>query len=362
MTTPRSRRLRRAIGAAVLAAPLIVVPVLAPATAVAADYGYGHSSGPWDVPPWSWAGDPASSATATATQAATAAESTGVVLIDTVIDYGEGAAAGTGLVLTSNGIVVTNHHVVQGSTSIKVTVPGGHTYRARVIGYDATHDVAVLQLHGASGLKTVTTDRAAATTGEDVTAVGNAEGGGTLVAADGQVVKPSTAITVSGDDGSSRRLRQLIQVSADIVSGDSGGALLDDAGDVIGMNVAASSGTAQVEGYDIPIDTVLDIAGEILAGDTSSRLTLGYAGALGVQLYGNQPLVAGVVSGGAAERAGLGPGSTITALDGTPVSTASQLIRAMAGRHAGERVTVSWTDQAGGHHTATVRLGRAPVA
>jgi S1-C subfamily serine protease len=368
-----AHRLRRIIAATVLAAPLVALPVAAPAAVAAADHGYPGLGGGWSAGPgyggdqgYGYGGYSPYPTTATVdAQAATAEESKGVVLIDTVVDYGSGEAAGTGLVLTGDGLVLTNHHVVADSTSITVTVPStGRDYVADVVGYDATDDVAVLQLEHASGLTTVTTDTSGATAGEAVTAVGNAEGGGTLLAADGTVTAPSSNITVSDDQGGTESLSHLIEVNADVVSGDSGGALLDSDGEVIGMNVAASSGSADVTGYAIPIDTVLDIATRIVAGDTGGGIELGYDGALGVQLYGDAgaPVVAGLVEDGAAADAGITTGSTITSFGGTTVTSIDQLSTAVAKHDAGDRVRVGWTDTSGQQHTATVRLGRAPVA
>jgi S1-C subfamily serine protease len=377
-----AHRLRRIVAATVLAAPLATLPVTAPAAVAAADYGfdpgrsygYGYGYG-YGYTPGAGSGWPTgpgaggySSYAATSTvdaDPATAEESTGVVLVDTVVDYGQGEAAGTGLVLTAGGYVLTNHHVIADSTSITVTVPStGRAYVADVVGYDTTDDVAVLHLEGASGLATVTTDTSSVTSGEAVTAVGNAEGGGTLLAADGTVVAASADISVSGDDGGTESLSHLIEVNADIVSGDSGGALLDADHEVIGMNVAASSGSADIVGYAIPIHTVLDIASQIRSGESGGDVELGYAAALGVQVSTSSgtPAVAGVVEGGAAADASITAGSTITSFAGSDITSADALTAAIAKHRAGDRVRVGWTDSEGHAHTATVVLGRAPVA
>ncbi|GGU37728.1 S1C family serine protease [Nocardioides albus] len=290
----RSRRVHPA-ALAVLAIPLVAIPFVAPALAVSAvsgamtygaepghgagdsveSYGGGSGSGYPGGYGDSYEGEPGApyqQGLGTSTQPvdsepATGSESTGVVLIDTTVDYGSARGAGTGLTITNDGIVVTNHHVVEGATSISVTDPAtGWTYDAAVLGYDDVHDVAVLQLADASGLSTVAIDRDDANRGDEVTAVGNAKGQGSLAAADGTVTDPSTSITVDNEDGTASSLRNLIETDADVVSGDSGGALLDEDGEVIGMNVAATSGSAEISGYAIPIDTVLDIASQILAG------------------------------------------------------------------------------------------------
>ncbi|MFE3998719.1 S1C family serine protease [Nocardioides sp. YIM B13467] len=378
----RSRRIRHSLLAA-LAIPLVAIPIATPALAVAAvdatktyaaesgpGYGYGGSVESYGGGYGGGMVDPyrqglGTSAATVDSEPATEAESTGVVLINTTVGYGTGQGAGTGLTITGDGIVVTNHHVVEGATSITVTDPGtGETYAATVLGYDDVHDVAVLQLEDASGLSTVATDRDAATRGEEVTAVGNAEGQGSLSAADGTVTDPSTAITVNDEDGTAAELSDLIQTDADVVSGDSGGALLDEDGEVIGMNVAATSGSAEISGYAIPIDTVLDIAAQILAGKESGDVEIGgSAAALGVQVDTTRStLVVGVVEDGAAEAAGITEGSTITSVDGTAVAGIDDITSVLGDHEPGDEISVSWTDAAGESRTATVTLGEGPVA
>ncbi|MEU0268677.1 trypsin-like peptidase domain-containing protein [Nocardioides sp. NPDC006303] len=382
----RSRRIRHSL-LAVLAIPLVAIPIATPALAVAAvgatktyaaesgpGYGYGGSveshGGAYGGAYGGGIVDPyrqslGTSAATVDSEPATEAESTGVVLINTTVGYGTGQGAGTGLTITGDGIVVTNHHVVEGATSIGVTDPTtGETYAATVLGYDDVHDVAVLQLEDASGLSRVATDRDAATRGEEVTAVGNAEGQGSLSAADGTVTDPSTAITVDNEDGTAAELSDLIQTDADVVSGDSGGALLDEDGEVIGMNVAATSGSAEISGYAIPIDTVLDIAAQILAGEESGDVEIGgSAAALGVQVDTTRStLVVGVVEDGAAEAAGVTEGSTITSVGGTAVASIDDITSVLGGHEPGDEISVSWTDAAGEAHTAAVTLGEGPVA
>ncbi|MEA4943338.1 MAG: trypsin-like peptidase domain-containing protein [Propionicimonas sp.] len=343
--------------AALLAAPVLALSFALPASASAIAVRSRPPVGDWHLSP---------STGQTTDQAATlasTAQSTGVVLIDTTIDYGIGAAAGTGLVLSSDGIVVTNHHVVEGSTQVEVTDPATDTnYTADVVGYDPLTDVAVLKLEDASNLATVTTDTSAIAEGDDVTAVGNSNGGGVLTASAGEVTDTSSDITVSADDGSTEHLTDLIEVDATVVPGDSGGALLDSDGEVVGMNVAAdSSGTT---GYAIGIQTVLTLADQILDGDASGTVTLGYGPALGLQLsaHGSELLVVGVVDGSAADQAGVTPGSVLTQFNGKQLSSYSALTTAMSKLSPGDTATIGWTDQTGATQTATVTLGRAPLA
>src|SRR5436309_4468775 len=127
----------------------------------------------------------------------------GVVVVDTKLAYENGAAAGTGIVLTSSGEVLTNNHVIQGATSVEVVVPGSaHQYSAKVVGYDVSADVAVLQLSGASNLKTTSLgDSSKVTAGQAVAARGNAGGTGTLTSASGRVTGLRKSITVTDDQG-----------------------------------------------------------------------------------------------------------------------------------------------------------------
>jgi S1-C subfamily serine protease len=299
---------------------------------------------------------------------ATGAQEVGLVYITTTLDYGTGQAAGTGMILTSDGEILTNHHVVEGATAISVEVVStGETYDAEVVGYDATSDVAVLRLDDASGLTPVTTDAdETVQVGDAVTGVGNANGdGGAASAAAGTVVALDQSITVSSETGGeSSTLSDLIQVDADIIAGDSGGALYDDDGEVVGMNTAASSGTADITGYAVPIASALAIADQIESGVESGTVEIGNQGYLGIELSSEVTgaLVAGVVDDSAAASAGLTAGSTITSLNGTPMTSADALASAVAQLGVGDRVTVAWTDESGTAHSETVRLGEGPVA
>jgi S1-C subfamily serine protease len=313
----------------------------------------------------------------TGTTAATAAESRGVVLIDTQLGYQSAEAAGTGIVLTSTGEILTNNHVIEGSTSITVEVAAtGKSYSAAVVGDDPTDDIAVLQLQGAKGLATATVAAShKVSTGDAVTGVGNAEGGGTLVAAAGEVTGLDKSITTEAEDSAaSESLHGLIETDAAIEPGDSGGPLYDAADEIVGIDTAASSGGAS-DGYAIPIATALDIAKTIEAGDAGGSIQLGYPAFLGIELgetdasglggFDQEPQgaqVAGVVSGGPAEEAGLTTGDVITALDGTAVSSADALQTALTAHAPGDHVAVTWVDESGQSHTASVTLTQGPAA
>jgi S1-C subfamily serine protease len=304
---------------------------------------------------------------------ASSTQSVGVVDIDTVLDFGSGKAAGTGMVLTSDGEILTNNHVVEGSTSIQVTVIStGKTYTATVVGTDATDDVAVIKLQNASGLTTANIgDSSGVKAGDNVTAVGNAGGvGGTPSAAAGQVTALDQSITASDDDGSnSEHLTGMFQINADIQPGDSGGPLYDANNKIIGIDTAASSdSSSQTVGFAIPIDKALGIAKQIETGKETSSIQIGYPAFLGVQLSTDSQIstngvpVAGVVDNSAAAKAGIQQGDTITAIDGTALSSDTSLSGALSKHDAGDQVKVTWTDSSGQSHTSTVTLGQGPAA
>lgn len=296
---------------------------------------------------------------------ATKEQEAGLVYINTVVGYGDGGGAGTGMILSSNGTILTNHHVIEGATSIEVEVVStGETYQADVVGYDDSADVAVLQLQDASDLTPVDLDRdAQVAVGDEIVAVGNANGdGGAASAAAGVVTDLDQRITARSASGA-EELTGLIQVDADVVAGDSGGALLDSDGQVIGMTTAASQGQADIVGYAVPIDDAVTIVRKIVAGDASDTIHIGDSAFLGVQLdpQSQVPLVAGTVEDSAAAKAQIPAGSTITSLDGTRVATAAELSDLITQHAPGDQVTVTWVDANGAQQTATVTLGTGPV-
>ena len=293
-------------------------------------------------------------------------------MVDTVLQGGEGA--GSGIVLTSDGIVLTNYHVVDGSTSIRVKASNGSTYIAKVLGFDESHDVAVIKLEGASGLKTASLDTGAALLGEKVTAVGQGGGKGTLYKTSGTVTATNQQITASdgGSGASAEKLSGLLETNAQIVPGYSGGALVNSAGQVIGMDTAASS-TTPITGYAITSSAAMKIATQIESGAKSSTVHIGSRAALGVEIstqsstgnaYGGSATGASVVaatSGGAAAAAGITAGSTITAIDGKQVTGPTNLTDVLDQKYPGDKVSVTWVDIQGQSHTATVTLGTSPA-
>jgi S1-C subfamily serine protease len=298
---------------------------------------------------------------------ASSAQQVGVVDITTTLGYQGAAAAGTGMVLDSNGDILTNNHVVDGATSIKVTIVStGQSYRATVVGTDPSEDIAVIKLADASGLTAANFgDSDSVKIGDTVTGVGNAGGvGGTPSAATGKVLALHQSITASDDGANAERLSDVIVSDAAIQAGDSGGPLFDSSNKVVGIDTAANtSGTAQ--GFSIPIDVARDIAGQILAGNETTSIHIGYPAFLGISVGATQDrsgaLVSGVIDGTPAASSGIAAGDRITRIGSTRTPTAAALSAAMSGLEPGTSTRVTYVDQAGRSTTVTVTLTRGPA-
>ena len=285
-----------------------------------------------------------------------------------------GEVAGTGIVITSSGDVLTNNHVIAGTSHLTAQIDGtGPTYTAIVVGTDVGDDIAVIHLQGASGLKTAALgDSSTVNVGDVVVAIGNALGrGGTPAATSGQVTALDQTITAGDSTASTETLTGTIQIDAFIQPGDSGGPLVDASGRVIGIDTAAQTtgrfaGNGSNIGFAIPIDKAMSTAHQIEAGQGSSTIQIGSRGILGVEVgasaTGSGADVANVVAGSPAAAAGISAGSTITSINGGAVTSAAGLEAALTGRHAGDRVSVGWVDASGQSHSASVQLEAGPPA
>ncbi len=304
--------------------------------------------------------------------------SAGLAYVTTNLGYQNAAAAGTGVVLTPVGEVLTNNHVIRGATTIKVQdVNNGHTYTATVVGYDVADDIAVLRLRGATGLRTAPVGNSTSVkVGAKVTAIGNAGGaGGTPRSVGCRVTALNTSITASDESGGwSEQLNGLIETDCALVAGMSGGPLASSAGKVVGLNTAASSGfefmSGENKGFAIPMGAAMAIVRQIDAGHFSGNVHRGATAFLGLHVMdsgyvqnGNfhaGVLVVGVVPGSPAQKKGLGYGDVVTQLNGKSLASATALTNALLAMSPGAKVTLKWVDQIGDPHSATVTLGSGP--
>jgi len=294
-----------------------------------------------------------------------------------------GQAAGTGVILTSSGQVLTNNHVIEGASTIRVSIAGrSGSVEADVIGADPTDDVALLQLRGVSGLPTASlADSSSLSIGQGVVAIGNALGrGGTPAVTQGVISALHQSIAVSDGVRTVGHLEDLIQTNAPIRPGDSGGPLVNSAGRVIGIITAGSRGSgddggpASRVGYAIPVNAALRIVNQIRAGDESADVIIGQAGYLGIEVreltaaaadrlgldVDSGVLVVSVVPDSPAADAGLSGNSVITAINGEKVGSTEELGPAIHRHGPGESIRVTWVDGSG-THTAAMRLISGPA-
>jgi S1-C subfamily serine protease len=343
----------------------------------------------------------------------------GLVDISSNLGYQGSQAAATGMIISRSGLVLTNNHVIADTTRLYVTLVTTHQqFRARWLGYDAADDVAVIQLVGAHDLRTVPIGNSAAVRlGDGVIALGNAEGAGGAPAAPGTITGLNRTITATDSGvGTRETLHGMFQTNAGIVQGDSGGALANTSGRVIGMTTAAATasfgGATQSRGFAIPIAKALRIAHQIISGQQSPAVQIGSTGFMGVlvpaegasqvssprvqrQLQLRQDrqssgfpvqrstpvclandlnagvpdrvapvaagaLIIGELCGTPADSAGLVAGDVITAVGGHQVTSPHQLTAIMRNFRPGMSVQVAWVDIAGQRHRSALVLIQAP--
>jgi S1-C subfamily serine protease len=344
----------------------------------------------------------------------------GIVIINTTLQYASEQAAGTGMVINSDGLVLTNNHVIESSTKVTATVVStGRTYQAKVLGYDVTGDVALIKLQNVSGLSTVPIGNSdSVKVGDTVVAMGNAQGQNTIVPAQGQVTGVNKTITASDQGGAvtSETLHGMFETNADVVSGDSGGPLANTSGRVIGMDTAGNDvrfpSQQSATGFAIPINTALSIARQIGAGQASSTITIGYPPFVGVYIgqgnssnpqaqaqqqnnggfgsfggngqgnsgspagcvtsnanlgvpssiapVGSGTLIIGIICNSPAAAAGMTAGSVITAVNGRAVGAPATLTGTVSKYHPGDSISLTWVTPSGQHHTSTLTLQAGP--
>ena len=345
----------------------------------------------------------------------------GLVDITSTLKYNSETAEGTGMIISSSGLVLTNNHVIDGATAVQARlvdpVNSSQTFPAKVVGYDATDDVALLKLQGASGLPTETFGNSSQVSlGTPVLALGNADGQGGARVAAGIINALNRSIQASDQGSNSTEdLNHMLQTNAPILQGDSGGALANNAGQVIGMITAANTSTSGqfgsssgTLGYAIPINSALAIAKQIALGQQSATVYIGLPGFLGVEVATSSSsspqqqaadqaqgsggdraapgdgsscqtshqqagvpahiapiaagaLILGVLCYTAATSAGMVPGDVITSVAGQPITTPDSLTGIAAKYHPDDIVSVTWVSLDGVEHTTRMMLGPGPA-
>lgn len=324
-----------------------------------------------------------------------------VVDVTTTLDplEGGGSGAGTGMIMSRTGQIVTNNHVVQGADTVRVTVPGQGSHPASVVGTDPAADVALLQVAGLSGPPTVRfATSSKATVGTPVVAIGNALGlGGSPTVTDGIISAINRSITAADETGSNQEtLHHLLQTDAPIAPGNSGGPLVNASGEVVGMNTAAaSSGTSGSSvGFAIPANTVRQVAEELASHKDLPGLVYGRQPFLGVEVvdssqvgsglnpfgpFGNPfgfgfgfgpvettpngtpgVVVSAVDPNSPAAKAGIGTGDVITAVEGQSTPTTTELSKVIDAHSPGQTVSVTLSTSSG-NKTLNVTLGAGPI-
>ncbi|HLJ99596.1 MAG TPA: trypsin-like peptidase domain-containing protein [Streptosporangiaceae bacterium] len=342
----------------------------------------------------------------------------GLVDITARLKYDSETAEGTGMIVSADGLVLTNNHVIDNSTSISAQlVRSGRVYQAQVVGYDASADIALLRLVGARELPVVTFGNSSQlTVGTPVLALGNAEGRGGATPAGGLISALGRSIDASDQgSGTTEDLPDMEQTTAQIQQGDSGGALANNAGQVVGMITAANSASAHqggTIGFAIPIDSARAIAQQIAEGQASTAVYIGVPGFLGVVVPASKSasphrqasdeqhfldtqrtepglngpgdaacidvssqvsvptriapatrgvLIVDIFCGTAVSQAGLVPGDVITSISGTPVTVPTSLGAALGKYHPGQTISLRWIDTGGTKHNTPIALGAGPV-
>jgi S1-C subfamily serine protease len=294
-----------------------------------------------------------------------------VMNIDATLGLQNARVAGTGIVLSANGLVLTNNHVIQGGTAITATsVLNDKTFTATVVGFDRSHDLAVLQLSKASGLKKISVgDSAKVKVGDSIIAIGNAGGdGGLPTSVTGTVTALDQSIVATDEDGQNqKRLSGMIQTAADIRAGDSGGPLVSRVGQFIGVNTAASVDPQEQatggKGFSIPSNAALAIAQQIINGQASDTVHIGQTAFLGIGTKEGQggASVSSVSNGGPAQKAGIAGGDVVKTFDGKAVDGPAAITAILDKHHPNDEVAITWTDRQGRARSGTVRLATGPA-
>jgi len=296
-----------------------------------------------------------------------------VVKLET--DMGRQSEEGSGIILSSDGLIMTNNHVVAaakdapggpGGAQTKVTFADGRTAPFTVVGTDPSSDIAVVRVQGESGLTPIAVGSSASLrVGQDVVAIGSPLGlEGTVTT--GIISALNRPVAAGGDAQNQNTVLDAIQTDAAINPGNSGGALVNMNGELVGVNSAiatlgADSGGPQSGsiglGFAIPVDQAKRIADELIQNGTASHASLGVQ--VGNDAGTGGAKIVEVARGGAAAAAGLPSGVVVTKVDDRVIGSADALVAAVRSRAPGDKVTLTYLDPSGKPQTVQVTLGKA---
>jgi putative serine protease PepD len=290
-----------------------------------------------------------------------------VVKLET--DMGRASEEGSGIILSSDGLILTNAHVVaaaRGGPETTVTFADGRTAQFTVEGTDPSSDIAVVRAQGVSGLTPITLGSSAnLRVGQDVVAIGSPLGlEGTVTT--GIISALNRPVAAGGDARNQNTVLDAIQTDAAINPGNSGGALVNMNGELVGVNSAIATlggDTAEPQsgsiglGFAIPIDQAKRIADELIQDGSASHASLGVQVGNEVGTHGAR--IVEVTDGGAAAAAGLPRGVVVTKVDDRVISSANALVAAVRSKAPGDKITLTYLDSSGKPQTLQVTLGKA---
>ena len=289
-----------------------------------------------------------------------------VVKLET--DLGRASEEGSGIILSSDGLILTNNHVVAGGKGgdTTVTFADGRTTKFTVVGTDPSSDIAVIKADDISDLTPITIGSSAdLKVGQDVVAIGSPLGlEGTVTT--GIISALNRPVAAGGDIRNQNTVLDAIQTDAAINPGNSGGALVNMNGELVGVNSAiatlggdsaeAQSGSIGL-GFAIPIDQAKRIADELIQNGNASHASLGVQVGNDASAHGAK--IVEVTGGGAAAAAGLPSGVVVTKVDDRIIGSADALVAAVRSKAPGEKVTLTYLDPSGKPQTVQVTLGKA---
>ncbi len=286
---------------------------------------------------------------------------------DIKVNTGQGTAVGSGIVLSPDGYVLTNNHVVAGAGSggqIQVTTSDGQTHAAKITGTSPSYDLAVIKLDGASGLTPAALGNSSTLqVGEQVVAVGSPENLSNTVTS-GIISALSRTVTAADEQGSSVTVYNGLQTDTPINPGNSGGPLVNLSGQVVAVNSAVDTGQSASGGpqafglgFAIPIDTAKRVANQLLQNGQATKPVLGVSGSLNQRnVSAEGAVVSGVQNGGAASKAGIRAGDVITKIGDVKISDYADLMAQTLTHNAGDTVPVTVSSN-GQTRTVQVTLG-----